>query len=106
VGAGPETEAIEELLDLKSHFGVNVHLIAVSPEWQALKRRTNKLNGFFHTVGVGVDLAQACFQVYSALLHHYRLTWDEEEADGNPELEIWCGSGYGSASYGFEPINS
>ncbi|MBV9267762.1 MAG: HEAT repeat domain-containing protein [Acidobacteriaceae bacterium] len=96
VGASPKLHVMEALFDLGANLRATVHVIAVSPPWHTLRHRVHKLNGFFQAVDEQVNFAQACCQIYSALLHHYRLTW--EDGDGNLELEIRSSSGSGIAT--------
>lgn len=84
---------------LEGGFGPSLQVIAVSPHCQKPELRQQVLEGGgCYRIAGADEMAQACFEMYSALLHHYRITWEEEDK-GNLELEVRSESGAGSTLF-------
>lgn len=98
VGAAPQTRVIDRLIEIGANVGATIHVIAVSSEWRTAELRKKVLDndGSFRMIDP-CDVAQACFEMYSALQHQYRITW--EKSPGNLDLEVRADSGTGSAVY-------
>jgi HEAT repeat protein len=94
-GAGEEQGLIQSLLD--TNVMATVHVLAEAPAWQtsAARQLTQKTRGSYRQIASAEKMQQACTEVYSSLLHHYHISW-EEDAE-RVELDIYSESGKGSA---------
>jgi hypothetical protein len=95
VGASAATAIIQRVLELSLNPAPTLHVVAWTAEWQnaELKEKVERTGGFFRVVDKRSDLAQACFESYVALRHHYRLSW--AAGGGDLELEIRSEAGSG-----------
>ena len=96
VGASGEQDLVEMLLEME--IDATVHVIAQSPEWHTAdaRRLAGKTGGVYRHVASADDLQQACTEIYSSLLHHYGISW-EEDAE-RIELDVYSEMGKGSAT--------
>jgi hypothetical protein len=98
IGATSYTKALERLLAIAAKCGAAVHVIAVAAEWRSpeLVRQVEDAGGFFRTAEPG-EIAQTSFELYSALLHRYRIYW--ANSAGSVEVEVRSESGSGVTTY-------
>ena len=96
VGASREQNLIQHLSEIETT--ATVHVIAQTAAWQTCSARelTRKTGGVYRQIASAEELQQACTEVYSSLLHQYRISW-EEDAE-RVELDIYSESGKGSAA--------
>jgi hypothetical protein len=100
LGAGPHSHVMDGLQTKASDLGATVHVLAESQAWQSESVRDVALQtgGVFRVVPDRKTMRQACFDTYSALLHHYRITWKDAPVDG-VELDIYSDRGKASTSF-------
>lgn len=98
VGATRERHIVEKLVDWGSKSAATVHLVAVAPEWRTpeLERQISDAGGYVVTADPS-EVGQACFDLHSTLLHHYRLSWRTKE--GDLELEVRADTATGVATH-------
>jgi hypothetical protein len=99
--AGRRQHLIEALAEKGTDLPATIHVLAHSPEWHSGKARelAERTGGTFRTVSIN-EIGNACFELYSSLLHHYRIEWSGG-ADRRIELEISSETGRASASCDF-----
>jgi HEAT repeat protein len=98
VGTTSYTRAIERLVEIGAKSGATVHVVAIAAEWRTpeIRRQVTGGGGFFRDVEPA-ELGRACLEIYSALLHRYRVSW---EGSGNDiELEVRSPDGTGTVNY-------
>ncbi len=97
VGAAREQSFAEKLVQFGLESAATTHLIAAAAEWQSpeLTRLVEDRGGFVRCVHPD-ELAGACLDIHSALLHHYQLDW--HPVDGGLELEVRANHATGFAA--------
>jgi HEAT repeats len=100
LGAGPYPHLVEGLAAKGPDVAATVHVVAQSEAWRepGVGELAAKTGGVYRTAADQAAVAKACFETYSSLLHHYRIGWKDEAADGL-ELDVYSDSGKGSATY-------
>lgn len=92
LGVGASAEILDTLNAKRSQLPATIHVIAQSPVWQDASIEHLVLStGGIHKQVDADGLPQACFEIHSSLLHHYRISCtDNDEA---LELEIHAEAG-------------
>ena len=98
-GAGPKHHLVQELTAKGPELPATVHVLAESSSWAepTVQSLANATGGMYRALSEPAALLPGCFEMYSSLLHHYRLAWQGNTS--NIELEIYSEAGRGSATY-------
>ena len=104
VGLSEDHSFVRKLL--AEDLAATVHVIARAPAWQTLesKQLAQTTGGVYRELNDMDQLQQASVQVYSSILHHYRISWAKDAS--RLELDIYSEAGRGSALCELTPDSS